>query len=122
MRLSQAFCRLDLCFDVARLREEISALPQSAWVAHPNGIAGNSAVRLISAGGGENDDVDGLMQPTPHLVQLPYVRQLLAGFGVAWSRSRLLPLVQPRAPACTDPHPARGAVPLRRADGAHGGW
>ena len=92
MRLSQAFCRLDLGFDVARLREEISALPQSAWVSHPNGIAGNSAVRLISAGGGENDDVDGLMQPTPHLAQLPYVRQLLAGFGVPWSRSRLLRL------------------------------
>jgi hypothetical protein len=92
MRLSQPFCRLDLRFDVERLRAEISALPPSAWVAHPNGIAGNSAVRLISAGGGENDAVDGLMQPTPHLAQLPYVRQLLAGFGVAWSRSRLLRL------------------------------
>jgi hypothetical protein len=42
--------------------------------------------------GGENDDVDGVMLATPHLAQSPYLRQVLASFGVVWSRSRLLKL------------------------------
>ncbi|MEJ1960216.1 MAG: sulfotransferase [Gammaproteobacteria bacterium] len=49
-------------------------------------------MRLISAGGGENDDVNGVMLPTPHLQASPYLRQVLASFGVVWSRSRLLRL------------------------------
>jgi hypothetical protein len=92
MRLSRPFYRLPVRFDVERLRSEIAALPASAWAKHPNHIAGNSCVRLISVAGGENDDVDGVMQPTPHLAHLSYVRQVLASFGVVWSRSRLLRL------------------------------
>ncbi len=49
-------------------------------------------MRLISAGGGENDDVNGVMLATPHLQQSPYLRQILSSFGVVWSRSRLLKL------------------------------
>jgi hypothetical protein len=49
-------------------------------------------LRLVSVEGGENDDVDGVMRPTPHLAKLPYVRQVLASFGAVWSRSRLLRL------------------------------
>ena len=92
MRLPRPFYRLPARFDVERLRAEIAALPASAWAKHPNHIAGNSCVRLISVGGGENDDVDGVMQLTAHLAQLPYVRQVLASFGVVWSRSRVLRL------------------------------
>ncbi|MFT3906327.1 MAG: sulfotransferase [Steroidobacteraceae bacterium] len=92
MRLARPFFRLPVRFDIERLRAEVAALPDAAWVAHPNGIAGNSAARLISADGGENDDVDGIMQPTPHLVGSPYIRQVLASFGVVWSRSRLMRL------------------------------
>jgi hypothetical protein len=92
MRLPKPFYRLPVRFDVARLRHEIDALPDSAWAPHPNAIAGNSSLRLISAGGGENDDVNGVMLPTPHLQRSPYLRQLLASFGVVWSRSRLLRL------------------------------
>lgn len=92
MRLSQSFIRLPLQFDVDRLREEVNALPASAWADHPNRIPGNSSVRLISARGGENDDVDGAMLPTPHLENMPYVRQVLASFGVVWGRSRLMRL------------------------------
>ncbi|HVO47834.1 MAG TPA: sulfotransferase [Steroidobacteraceae bacterium] len=92
MRLSRPFHRLPVRFDVARLRQEVAALPADAWVSHPNGIGGNSALRLITAGGGENDDVDGVMQPTPHLLRSPYLRQVLASFGVVWSRSRLMKL------------------------------
>jgi hypothetical protein len=96
MRLAQPFYRLPLRFDVARLRAEVAALPESAWARHPNEIEGNSSARLISVDGGENDDVFGVMRPTAHLRNSPYIRQILAGFGVVWSRSRLMRLA-PRA-------------------------
>lgn len=92
MRLPRPFYRLPIRFDVERLRAEVAALPESAWAKHPNHIAGNSAVRLISVEGGENDDVNGVMRATPHLAQSHYLRQVLASFGVVWSRSRLLRL------------------------------
>ena len=92
MRLPQPFYRLPMRFDVARMRTEIAALPADAWAKHPNHIAGNSSVRLISVDGGENDAVNGVMRPTSHLAQAPYLRQILASFGVVWSRSRLLRL------------------------------
>ena len=92
MRLPRPFQRLAVHFDAARLRAEVEALPATAWVDHPDGIAGNSALRLISSGGGENDAITGPMLPTPQLARLPYLRQVLASFGVVWSRSRLLRL------------------------------
>ena len=69
MRLPKPFYRLPLRFDVERLRAEVAAMPAQAWVRHPNDIQGNSAVRLISVDGSENDDVIGRMQATPHLEQ-----------------------------------------------------
>ncbi|TFG84436.1 MAG: aspartyl beta-hydroxylase, partial [Chromatiales bacterium] len=92
MRLPKPFFRLPVSFDVERLVAEVSTLPASAWVPHPNEIEGNSSVRLISAEGAENDDVSGRMLVTPHLAAAPYVRQVLASFGVVWSRSRLMRL------------------------------
>jgi hypothetical protein len=102
MRLPKPFFRLPLRFDVERLRAEVAALPEQAWARHPNQIQGNSAVRLISVDGGENDDVNGRMRATTHLQQSPYIRQILASFGVVWSRSRLLRL----APGATVPEHA----------------
>ncbi len=90
MRLSRPFFQLPLLFDVERLRAEVAALPPEAWVEHPDRAPGNSAVRLITAGGGENDGVQGCMAPTPWLESMPYLKQALAGFGVVWSRSRLM--------------------------------
>jgi len=92
MRLPKPFYRLPRRFDVERLRAEVAALPAAAWAPHPNGIPGNSSVRLISADAGENDRVDGEMRVTEHLAHTPYIRQLLASFGVPWSRTRLLRL------------------------------
>jgi sulfotransferase family protein/aspartyl/asparaginyl beta-hydroxylase len=92
MRLPRPFIRLPVRFDLARLQAEIATLPAEAWAPHPNHIAGNTSLRLVSVEGGENDDVDGIMRPTPNLAKLPYVRQILASFGVVWSRSRLLRL------------------------------
>ena len=92
MRLPKPFYRLPLRFDVERLRAEVAALPASAWVSHPNDFEGNTSLRLISVRGEENDNLRGPMLPTPHLLASPYLRQVLASFGVVWSRSRLMRL------------------------------
>lgn len=92
MKLPRPFVRLPFRFDVRRLEEEVRALPASAWNRHPNDYEGNSSVRLISVEGGENDDVGGRMRPTGHLLGSPYLQQVLASFGVVWSRSRLMRL------------------------------
>lgn len=92
MKLSRPFFQLPLLFDVARLQAEVAALPADAWAPHPDGLPGNSAARLISAGGGETDSVHGAMLPTLWLAAMPYLRQVLAGFGVVWGRSRLMRL------------------------------
>ena len=99
MRLPRPFYRLPVSFDAGRLAAELAAVPTSAWAGHPNDLPGNSSVRLISADGGENDDVTGRMLPTAQLRAAPYLRQVLAGFGVVWSRSRLMRL----APGATVP-------------------
>lgn len=92
MKLPVPFIRLPLRFDAQRLAQEVRALPESAWAGHPNGFPGNSAVRLISVEGGENDDVTGRMEMTTHLRACPYIQQVLAQFGVVWGRSRLMRL------------------------------
>ncbi|MBA4807081.1 aspartyl/asparaginyl beta-hydroxylase domain-containing protein [Brevundimonas sp.] len=92
MRLSRPFFQLPVLFDVERLQTEVAALPVEAWGPHPDRAPGNSASRLISAGGCETDAVHGQMLPTRWLNEAPYLRQVLAGFGVVWSRSRLMRL------------------------------
>lgn len=92
MKLSNPFIKLPLAFDAERLAAEVRALPAQAWVTHPNAFAGNTACRLISVDGGENDEVSGRMAMTPHLKACPYIQQVLAQFGVVWGRSRLMRL------------------------------
>ena len=92
MKLAQPFYRLPLAFDAARLREEVAQFAEQEWQRHPTGYNGNSAIRLISVEGGENDAFAGPMQPTPALARCPYIAQVLASFGVVWSRSRLMRL------------------------------
>jgi hypothetical protein len=92
MQLPQPFFKIPRRFDVARLCQEVGAMPPDAWAPHPNGIAGNSSVRLISVDGGENDLVEGPMRETGHFKRAPYMRQILASFNVPWSRTRLLRL------------------------------
>lgn len=92
MRLPQPFYQLPVLFEVERLQAEVEALPAEAWGPHPDRLVGNSAARLISAGGAETDSVHGQMLPTRWLAEMPYLRQVLAGFGVVWSRSRLMRL------------------------------
>ena len=89
-----------LCtFDVARLQAEVAALPDEAWVPHPDRVPGNSATRLLTAGGQETDTIHGQMLPTRWLETMPYVRQALASFGVIWGRPGPM-RARRRAPAC----------------------
>ena len=92
MRLPRPFYRLPVRFDAARLQAELEALPDTAWARHPKEFEGNASIRLISVDGAENDGMRGVMRPTPHLQACPYVRQVLASFGVVWSRSRFMRL------------------------------
>ncbi|MDO1559927.1 aspartyl/asparaginyl beta-hydroxylase domain-containing protein [Brevundimonas sp. 2R-24] len=99
MKLKAPFIKLPFRFDAARLAEEAASAPADAWAEHPNQIPGNSALRLITVDGQENDGFAGPMAPTPHLARMPYVRQILAQFSVVWGRSRLMRL----APGSTVP-------------------
>ena len=92
MRLSKPFIRLPLRFDAARLAFEANRLAPHKWMPHPSGMRGNSAVALISSGGGDNDSFDGEKAPTPHLAECPYTRQAMAGFGEVLSRARFMKL------------------------------
>jgi hypothetical protein len=90
LKLERHFYRLPVRFDVERLRAEVEALPAEAWSRHPQEHEGNTAARLITVGGTQNDLVGGAMRPTPALLASPYLQQVLASFGTVWSRSRLM--------------------------------
>jgi len=92
LELSKNFVPLPFRFDAARLAEEALALPDSAWLPHPGGLKGNSAVPLISVGGGQNDFFHGRMGITSHLKSSPYHQQALASFNEILGRSRLMRL------------------------------
>jgi Sulfotransferase family/Aspartyl/Asparaginyl beta-hydroxylase len=90
LKLPKPFFRLPVRFDAARLRAEVDAVPKSAWSRHPQEYPGNSAARLVTVGGTQNDFVAGSMQPTAALLASPYLQQVLAFFDTVWSRSRLM--------------------------------
>ena len=92
MRLNKPFIRLPLRFDAARLAFEASHVEARKWMPHPSAMRGNSALALISSGGGDNDSFDGQKAPTPHLAACPYTRQAMAGFGEVLSRARFMKL------------------------------
>jgi hypothetical protein len=92
MKLTREFIRLPLAFDADRMADEVRALPESAWQAHPTGYAGNRAVPLVSVRGEANDLFAGPMAATPWLKQSPYLCQVLASFQTVFGRSRLMGL------------------------------
>jgi hypothetical protein len=96
MKLVAPFILLPLRFDVQRLTRELELLKPASWRLHPDKTNGNSALPLISAGGGDNDDAGGDMRPTPWLERSPYLRQVIASFNEVFGRSRLMRL----APGC----------------------
>jgi hypothetical protein len=92
MELGRPLLKLPIRFDAETLAREVRALPKSAWTPHPTGYVGNEAVRLITPGGEETDDLKGAMGPTGHLLACPYIRQLMGEVGSVWGRSRLMGL------------------------------
>lgn len=92
MKLEQPFIRLPYRFDAARLAGEAAALEDGAWMPHPSGLAGNSAVALIARDGGDNHDFTGRMAVTPHLERCPYHQQVMASLDEVLTRSRLMKL------------------------------
>jgi hypothetical protein len=93
MKLEVPFLQLPLTFDAAALAAEIEALGESAWRPHPQGFPGNSGLPLLSADGDpDSDSVRGPMRPTPQLLALPYLQQVLAKIGAVWGRTRLMRL------------------------------
>lgn len=92
MRLNRPFLKLPVEFDAEALAKEVRALPDSAWAPHPTGFKGNEAVRLVTPGGGENDDLEGQMAPTAHLLASPYIMRVMGEIGAVWGRSRLMGL------------------------------
>ena len=90
MELPQTFIPLPRTFDAKKLAEEALALPESAWMPHPQEYEGITAVPLVSAGGGDNNEFKGEMKPTPHLDKCPYHRQVIASFNEIVGRSRLM--------------------------------
>ena len=95
MRLYTPFVRLALTVDAGSLAAEVAALPADAWLAHPDGIPGNSAVPLVSSAGDINDDsTTGPMRPTPWLSRMPYHRAVLTALGAPIGRARLMRIVR----------------------------
>ncbi len=92
MEFSKPLLRLPIKFSADQLAAEVKALPASAWTAHPQHFPGNSAVRLITAGGQPTDAIEGVMGPTPQLFACPYVMQIMETIGSVWGRSRLMGL------------------------------
>ena len=93
MKLPVPFIQLPLQFDAATLAAEVRAIGEAAWMPHPEGFAGNSALPLIAAHGDpESNAIVGPMRPTPHLLRCPYLMQVLATIGGVWGRSRLMRL------------------------------
>ena len=70
----------------------MAALATDAWLPHPSGLEGNSAVPLVSINGVAKDGFDGAMAPTSHLLQSPYLLQVVASFNEVVARSRLMKL------------------------------
>jgi uncharacterized protein (TIGR03032 family) len=95
VRLETPFTRLLLRVDHEALAREVAQVPEGRWRPHPDGMAGNSALPLLSAHGNPADDaVAGPMRPTPELAELPYVRQIMAGLGTVIGRSRLMRIAE----------------------------
>lgn len=91
MRLTPSLVRVALRVDASLLAAEVAALPPEAWLPHPEGAPGNTAVPLVAAGGDEHDNATvGPMAPTAALLAMPYTRAVLAALDAPIGRTRLM--------------------------------
>lgn len=92
MRLSAEFIRLPLQFDVQRLLKEVQQYSEYEWEHHPLRYDGNTALSLVSLGGGQSNATRGSMNATQVLNRAPYMQQVMASFNTIIGRSRLMRL------------------------------
>jgi len=92
VRIQRPLLKLPIRFCAETLAREVSALPPSAWMPHPQKFDGNIAVPLVSPGGAMNDDFVGPMGPTDALERCGYIREIMAELNSTWGRSRLMGL------------------------------
>lgn len=91
MQLPTAFIALPIRLDASAMRDEILALPDSAWRPHPQGFAGNWAVALVASNGDHGSDaLVGPMAPTSWLRHLPATNLALSRLGCPVGRTRLM--------------------------------
>lgn len=93
MKLQVPFVQLPLLFDAGALAAEVDALPETAWLPHPQGFAGNSMLPLVAVNGDPcNERFSGPMRPTAHLEACPYLTGVIASLGATIGRTRLMRL------------------------------
>lgn len=92
MRLNRPLLRLPIDFCGDTLAAEVRALPDEAWIPHPNNLPGNEAVTLATPGGRITNDFAGAHAPTEHLLACPYMMEVMAEIGAVWGRTRLMRL------------------------------
>ena len=92
MELNQPFLQLPFLFEVEAMAGEVARLPEAAWLPHPSGLPGNSAVPLIAMNGEPKDGFDGQMAATDVLCESPYLLKVVSSFDEVVARSRLMRL------------------------------
>jgi hypothetical protein len=92
MRIGRPLLKLPVRFCGETLAREVAALPQAAWMAHPQQFDGNSSVPLVSPGGELTHLPFGPMGPTQWLQQCPYILEIMQALDATWGRSRLMGL------------------------------
>src|SRR3546814_18400625 len=89
MKLQCPFMQRPIQFDAEALAREVLALDESCWRARMGGVAGNSALPLVTTDGAvESDELGGDMRPPPWLQQCPCIMQVMDAHGATWGRSR----------------------------------
>jgi len=92
MKLDAPFIRLPYRFDAAVVRAEIDAMAdEQAWQAHPRELDGHEIVPLITAeGSNEVTRMEGSMEPTRWLEEMPALKNLLAALDTIIGRAMLV--------------------------------
>lgn len=91
MKLDAPFIRLPYRFDPEPLLDQINAIDDSAWNAHPRGWEGHQVLALVAADGKDDlTHLEGEMQPTDHLARLPAVQHLMNALDTVIGRAMLV--------------------------------
>lgn len=100
MKLDSSFIRLPYRFDAATVTSELDAIEhKQAWQAHPRKLEGHEIIPLVAVDGTDDASrMEGSMQPTRWLEELPSLKNLLAALDTIVGRAMLV-RVAPRQSA-----------------------